>query len=298
VRKPRIGYIGVGLMGHGAAKNIVEKGYPLTVLGRRNRVPVDDLISRGAAEARSPADLAAHSDVIFLCLPSTSEVESVMLGRDGIVASAKSGLIVVDSTTADPTSTKRLGTMLAQKGCGMVDAPLGRSPKEAETGKLSTFLGGDLEHIESVRPIIECYAEVIIVAGSLGAAHALKLINNFIAIGTWTVVAEAVASAQKLGINLRTLFDVVSAGNANSNMFQVTMPWVLEGDDSRMRARISTPSKDMCLYCRTVDNAMIPAPLAQAVHKFLQGVCADGDGDWLMPLLPGIIASKIGVPIR
>jgi 3-hydroxyisobutyrate dehydrogenase-like beta-hydroxyacid dehydrogenase len=294
----RVGYIGVGLMGHGAAKNILEKGYPLAILGHRNRTPVDDLVSRGAVEVGSALELMAQSEVIFLCLPSTTEVEAIMLGADGLIQHARPGLIVVDSTTADPNSTRRLSAMLAAKGCGMIDAPLGRSPKEAELGKLSTYLAGAPADIEQVRPIIECYAEVVIVAGDLGAAHALKLINNFISIGTWSVVAEAVACAHKLGVNLQTLFDVVSAGNANSNMFQVTMPWVLRGDDSRMQARISIPAKDMRLYCRTMAEAGLPAPLALPVSQFLDQVCAEGHGDRLMPLLPGIVAAKIDAPIR
>ncbi len=162
---------------------------------------------------------------------------------------------------------------------------------------MSTYLGGTEADINRVHPIIECYAEVIIVAGHLGAAYAMKLINNFIVIGTWSVVAEAIAAAQKLGVDLSKLFEVVSAGNANSNMFQVTMPWVLHGDDSRMQARISIPAKDMRLYCRTIAEARIPGPLALPVSQFLEQVCAEGNAYRLMPLLPGIVAAKIGAPI-
>src|SRR6185437_9170076 len=113
----RVGYIGVGLMGHGAAKNILAKGYPLTILGNRNRTPVEDLVRRGAREAASLAELAAASDVVFTCLPSTVEVERVVLGEGGLLAHCRPGMIHVDSTTADPDSTRRLGSLYAERGC-------------------------------------------------------------------------------------------------------------------------------------------------------------------------------------
>ncbi|HYT97682.1 MAG TPA: NAD(P)-dependent oxidoreductase, partial [Casimicrobiaceae bacterium] len=152
--KQRIGYIGVGLMGHGAAKNILQKGYSLTIMGHRNRAPVDDLIALGAREAKTPADVARASDVVFLCLPSTVEVEQTIYGESGVLEGASKGLIVVDSTTADPRSTQRIGVDLAKKGVRMADAPMGRTPKEAEAGKLSTFIGGDASTVRELKPII------------------------------------------------------------------------------------------------------------------------------------------------
>src|SRR6266540_877490 len=179
--KQRIGYIGVGLMGHGAAKNILQKGYPLTIMGHRNRSPVDDLVALGAREVKTAADVARASEVLFLCLPSTIEVEHAIYGASGVLEGAAKGLIVVDSTTADPRSTQRIGADLAKKGIRMADAPLGRTPKEAEAGKLSTFIGGEPETVRELKPIVECYADTIIEAGVLGSGHTLKLINNFIA---------------------------------------------------------------------------------------------------------------------
>src|ERR1700686_5060228 len=123
-------------MGHGAAKNILDKAYPLIVMGHRNRTPVEDLVGRGAREAKSPADVARQSDILFLCLPSSVEVEATVYGRDGLLDGGHAGLIVVDSTTADPSSTRRIAGDLEKMGVRMVDAPLGRTPKEAELGAL------------------------------------------------------------------------------------------------------------------------------------------------------------------
>src|SRR5207244_5442937 len=120
-------------------------------------------------EATTPADIAQASDVVFLCLPSTVEVEHTIYAEGGVLEGAAKGLIVVDSTTADPRSTQRIGADLAKNGIRMADAPLGRTPKEAEAGKLSTFVGGEPETVREVKPILECYADTIIEAGPLGA---------------------------------------------------------------------------------------------------------------------------------
>jgi 3-hydroxyisobutyrate dehydrogenase-like beta-hydroxyacid dehydrogenase len=294
----RIGYVGIGLMGHGAAKNILLKGYPVTILGHRNRAGVDDLVARGAAEAASAADLAGACDVVFTCLPSSIEVEAIMFGAGGLLEGFRPGMILVDSTTADPGSTKRIGQVLAERGCAMVDAPVGRTPREAEEGKLNTFLGGDPDVIAKIKPIVSCYADTIIEAGPLGSGHMLKLVNNFISIGTNAVIAEAVATAARLGLDLRKLYEVVSSGGANSAMFQMVMPWALEGDDSRLKGPLRIAGKDMRFYCRLAEATGGPAFVAQAVNQTYMLANAMGHGERFMPTLPGILAGLNGVKIR
>lgn len=296
--KQRIGYIGVGLMGHGVAVNILRHGYPLTIAGHRNRAPVDDLVTRGAVEAATPADVARASDIVFMCLPSSVEVDATVYGENGVLAGSRSGLILVDSTTADPRSTQRIGADLAVRGIRMADAPVGRTPKEAEEGKLSTFVGGDPDLVRTLRPIIECYADTIIEAGELGAGHTLKLMNNFISIGTSAVIAEAVATAAKLGVDLRKLYDVVSAGGANSKMFQMMMPWVLEGDASHLKGPLRIAAKDMRFYTKLAESAPATAFIAQAVNQVYQLAIIQGHGERYMPVLPGILAELNGCKIR
>lgn len=294
----RVGYIGVGLMGHGAARNILANGYELTVLGHRNRGPVEDLVAAGASEARSPAEVAARSEVVFTCLPSSVEVEATVLGPGGLLESFRPGMIHVDSTTADPISTRGLAAAYAERGCAMVDGPLGRTPREAELGQLSTFLGGDAEAVARVRPIIACYADTIMEAGPIGSGHTLKLVNNFISIGTSAVIAEAVATAAKLGVDLRTLHEVVSSGGADSRMFQMMMPWVLEGDDSRLKGPLRIAGKDLRFYCRMAEGAGAPAFVAQSASQLYQLANALGHAERFMPTLPGILAQLIGAPFR
>jgi len=296
--KPRIGYIGVGLMGHGAAKNIGAKGYKLTVMGHRNRAPVDDLVQRGAAEGKSAAGMARASDILFLCLPSTVEVETMVYGAGGVLEGAHDGLIVVDSTTADPNSTRRIAGDLAAKGARMADAPLGRTPKEAEEGKLSTYVGGEPEVVAAIRPVLECYADTIVAVGALGAGHTLKLINNFISIGNCAVIAEAAATAAKMGVDMRKFHEVISAGGANSKMFQMVMPWVLDGDDSHLKGPLRIAGKDLRFYTRLAEQAPAAAFIAQAVNQTLLLCNVRGHGERFLPVLPGILAELNGAKIR
>ena len=180
----------------------------------------------------------------------------------------------------------------------MVDAPVGRSPKEAEAGKLNTFVGGDPDIVAKVRPVIACYADTIIDAGPLGSGHMLKLINNFISIGTCAVISEAVATASKLGMDLAKVYEVVSSGGANSAMFQMVMPWALAGDDSRLKGPLRIAAKDMRFYCRLAEAAPATAFIAQAVNQTYQLALLQGHGEQYMPVLPGILAGLNGVKIR
>ena len=296
--KPRIGFIGVGLMGHGAAKNILDKGYALTIMGHRNREPVDDLVKRGAKESKSAAEVARGSDILFLCLPSWVEVEAMVYGAGGVLEGAHAALIVVDSTTADPNSTRRIAASLAGKGARMADAPLGRTPKEAEAGKLSTYVGGDPAVVAAIKPVQECFADTIVEVGALGMGHTLKLINNFISIGNCAVIAEAAATAAKMGVDMRKFYEVVSAGGANSKMFQMVMPWVLEGDDSQLKGPLRIAGKDLRFYTRRADQAPAAAFIAQAVNQTLQLCNVRGHGERFLPVLPGILAELNGAKIR
>ncbi len=293
-----LGYIGVGLMGHGAAANILAKsGRPLTVMGNRNRAPVDDLVGRGAVEAKTAAEVARNCGVVFLCLPSDVEVEATVYGPDGLLAGCHEGMVLVDSTTNDPVMTRRVGADLAARGCTMVDAALGRSPKEAEAGTLSTYVGGAPDDIARVRPLLECFADTIVVCGPLGAGTTAKLVNNCISIGTCAVIAEAFATAAKLGVDLERQCEVIEAGGANGRMFQTMKPWILEGDDSLLKGPMRIAWKDMRTYNRLAEGATSVAVIASAISQLYRLVNMAGHAERYMPVLPGILAEMAGAKI-
>ena len=136
-----VGFIGLGFMGHGMAKNIVDKGYPLTVMGRSKREAIEDLTRRGAVEVKTAAEVAARSTIVFLCVTGSTDVEAIVRGENGLAGGLKPGSIIVDCSTADPNSTLALAAEFAPRGVHFVDAPLGRTPKEAWEGTLDTMVG-------------------------------------------------------------------------------------------------------------------------------------------------------------
>ncbi|HEX6114365.1 MAG TPA: NAD(P)-dependent oxidoreductase [Geminicoccaceae bacterium] len=292
----RIGFIGAGLMGHGMAKNIMEKGYPLTVLAHRNRARIEDLLARGATEAKSPEELARGSDVVILCVPSSAEVELCVFGENGIRAGAHEGLIVIDCTTAEPTSTERVATALASESVRFADAPLTRSPKDAEAGKLNALVGADAATLAVILPVLETFSENVFHIGPVGSGHKLKLINNFLSQGVAALVAEAVTTATKAGVDLQMLFDVVSAGGANSAVFQRFMPWVL-GEDSAMAFKLKNGQKDVRYYTHLAEAVGSTAFLGEAVHQIYTLAAAQGEGESYVPALARALGKVNGVRI-
>jgi 3-hydroxyisobutyrate dehydrogenase-like beta-hydroxyacid dehydrogenase len=285
-------------MGHGAAKNILEKGYPLTIMGNRNRVPLDDLVGRGAEEARTPAEVASASGVVFLCLPSSVEAEKTVYGENTLLGGMTAGKILVESTTNDPNVTRKVGADLAARGCEMLDAALGRTPKEAEAGALSTYVGGDAVLLERVRPILAAYADTIVHCGPLGAGTTAKLVHNCISIGTCAVIAEASATAAKLGVDLAKQTEVIEAGGANGKMFQMMKPWILDGDDSALRGPLRIAWKDTRTYNQMAEAAPAIAIVASAVSQLYRLANLQGHAETFMPALPGILAEIAGVKIH
>ena len=174
----RVGLIGVGLMGHGIGKNILAKGFALKVMAHRNRGPVDDLIARGASEAATPAEIAADSDLVILCVTGTPQVESIVYGEHGLAFAERRGLIIADCSTAEPHSTIRIAADLAKHGVMFVDTPMTRTPKEAEDGKLGLMVGGAAETVEKIRPVLECFADTIILSSFCSSATEISNLPN------------------------------------------------------------------------------------------------------------------------
>lgn len=263
----RVGLIGVGLMGYGIGKNIVTKGHSLKVLAHRNREPVEKLLKLGATEGRSPREIAAESDVVILCVTGSPQVEEVVYREDGLLAGVHQGLIVADCSTAEPSSTLKVAADIQKKGGRFADTPLTRTPVEAEAGKLGLMTGGDEATLGELRPVLDCFAETIIHAGGIGAGHKLKLINNFIALGTATVVAEAITAATKAGVDLQALHDIVVAGGANSVMFQRLMKVPLADDDTALKFAVGTARKDLRYYTNMTEQVSATSFVAEVVHQ-------------------------------
>ena len=265
--KKRVGLIGVGMMGHGIGKNIVTKGHSLIVLAHKNRAPIESLIKHGATEGKTPKEIAEKSDVVLLCVTGSPQVEDVVYRKDGLLEGVHQGLIVADCSTAEPSSTVRVAGDIIAKGGRFADTPLTRTPNEAEAGKLGLMTGGDDATLAELRPILECFAEAIIHAGPVSSGHRLKLINNFIALGTAAVISEGVTAARMAGVDLQALHDIVAAGGANSVMFGRLMKLALQNDDTALKFAIGTARKDLRYYTNMTEQISATSFIAESVHQ-------------------------------
>ena len=280
---PGIGFIGIGMMGHGMAKNLLAKGFPLALKVNRNRERAADLLAAGAAEAKSNADVAAHADVVILCVTGSPQVEEIVFGAQGLLEAARRGLMVIDTSTAEPQSTARIRDALAAKGTTFVDAPLARTPKEAEEGRLNAMVGASDADFAAAKPVLAAFCENIFHVGPPGAGHTLKLVNNFMALTIAASIGEAFAVAAKAGVRLDKLFEVVSQGALNSNIFQMIAGGAIQGDLTRMKFSIANAAKDLRYYTHLAESLPVPSQIGEAVHQsYLQAV-ALGLGERLLP---------------
>ncbi len=293
----RIGFIGVGMMGHGMAKNLVTKGFSVTVLGHRNRAPVEDLVKLGAKEGKNPADLARNCDIVFICVTGSPQVEETVYKKDGLLEGARDGLIVVDTSTSEPDSTLKIAADLKARGTTLVDAPLARTPKEAEEGRLNVMVGADPAVFAKIEPVLKAFAENIFHVGPLGAGHKLKLINNFLAMGQAALIAEAMAMAAKVGVDLDAFVKVVGAGGVNSGIFQMMAPPALKGDLATFKFGLSNGQKDLRYYTHMAESAGFPAFLGEMVHQIFVQASLAGFGDKFVPSLLEMQEKVNGVKI-
>jgi len=276
----RIGFVGLGLMGHGIAKNLIAKGFPLTIRVHRNRKPAEDILAAGAREVKTNAELARASDIVILCVTGSPQIEEIIYGPDGILGAAREGLIVVDTSTAEPSSTAKIRDDLALKGTRYVDAPLARTPKEAEEGRLNTMVGADEATFAQLKPVLSAYCENVIHVGGPGHGHMLKLVNNFMAMAIATATAEACAACAKSGVSIKKLHEIISAGAINSGIFQMTAGKMLEsGDLSGLKFTLVNAMKDLRYYTHMVEALPSPAIVGEAVHQSLVNANLLGFGD-------------------
>jgi 3-hydroxyisobutyrate dehydrogenase-like beta-hydroxyacid dehydrogenase len=275
---PSIGFIGLGMMGHGIAKNLLKKGHALRFKAHRSRATLQDLLDAGAVEVDTRAALA-QADIVILCVTGSPQVEEIVYGNDGLLAAARPGLVVIDTSTAEPASSTRIRNDFAAKGTTFIDAPLARTPKEAEEGRLNTMVGAADADFEALRPVFAAFCENIIHVGPPGHGHVLKLVNNMLAMSMAASIAEAMAAAAKAGLSLQKVFDVVSAGGVNSGIFQMMVGRALQGDLAGLKFAIGNAQKDLRYYTHLTESLPTVSFMAEAAHQTFVQAANLGYGD-------------------
>ena len=294
-----IGFIGLGLMGHGIARNIVEKGYALNVVAHRNRAPIDDLVKRGATEVKSIREIGEQSSIVFLCVTGSREVEAAIRGADGLMVTLKPGAVIVDCSTADPTSTVALAEELAAAGIALADAPLGGTPVQAAEGKLSAMVGATDEAFARIKPVVETWAAKIVHIGGPGDGHKMKLLNNFLSLGYAAIYAEALTLAKKVGISPERFDSVIRGGRMDNGFYQTFMGYTIEGNREAHKFTLSNALKDLMYLESMADNAKVLNPVGNATkNSFLLAYAAGGDGpENYVPHLPEYVGRASGVDL-
>lgn len=293
-----IGFIGLGLMGHGMAKNIVEAGYPLRVMAHRKREAVDDLVGRGAVEVATPKEMAEASEIIFLCVTGSPQVEGTIRGESGLLAGLQPDAIVVDCSTSDPVSTLALAEELQAAGGHLADAPLSRTPKEAWEGTLDAMVGASPEVFARIKPVIDTWAGVIVHLGATGLGHKMKLINNFLGMGYGVLYSEALALARKSGLSAEQFDSVIRPGRLSNGFYETFMKWTLEQDENAHRFAISNAHKDMAYLANLAVAVGAVNPMQSVVKNAYAAMEAAGEGERYVPMLADFVARANGLKVE
>ncbi len=268
--KQKIGFVGVGMMGHGMAKNLLNKGFEVTVMAHKNRKPIEDLLEQGAREAKTPRQVAEQSDIVILCVTGAPQVDQVVYDKDGMLEVFRPGMILLDCSTSEPTLCERVAKDLASLGASYVDAPLARTPVEAEAGKLNTMVGADEKIFAEVRPVLETFCENIFYMGAIGSGARTKLIYNLITMGHAALISEALCACAATGVDLNRFAKVVGGGNANSGIFQMIVPKILEQNDySGLKFSLVNAAKDLRYYNRMTSEIPLSGNMGPAVLNAL-----------------------------
>ncbi len=280
--KPTIGFIGLGLMGGNMAENLQNRGFELVVYGR-NEDAISKVLARGKAhQANSPRELAEACDIVMLCVTTSDVVESLIYNEDGILAGIKDGGVVIDFGTSIPASTRKIGRDLAEKGAGMIDAPLGRTPAHARDGLLNIMAAGDRATFDKVKPVLDEQGENVFFVGELGAGHATKLINNFMGMTTVCAMSQAFAVADRSGIDRGLLYEIMSAGPSNSPFMGFCKNYAVDGI-SDLGFSINNANKDLSYFLKLAEDMGTRTEIAEGTSSNLKAAAKAGLGDGNVP---------------
>jgi 3-hydroxyisobutyrate dehydrogenase-like beta-hydroxyacid dehydrogenase len=284
MQKPHIGFIGLGLMGRAMVSRLLDLGYPLTILGNRDRSGLDEALGRGAKEAGTAKELAASTDIVMLCMGTSAHVEARAYGPDGFIEGAKPDQIVIDFGTSLPASTRKIGAALSANSAIYMDAPLGRTPSHAYDGKLNIMAAGSDAAYQRVHPVLTDLGENVFHLGALGAGHTIKLINNFYGMTTAAAMSEAFAMADAAGIERQKLYSVMAAGPLRSGMMDFIRNYAVDGQMD-LAFSIANAAKDVGYYREMASALGAQSRMSTGTHATLTEARDNGAAEKMVPEL-------------
>lgn len=291
----RVGYIGLGLMGSGMARNLMKAGHTL-VVHNRSRAIVDEFAQEGAIPATSPREVAQQVDFVFTNLPDSPDVELVVLGEDGIIEGAHDGLVFIDNSTIKPETARLIAERLAEKGVPALDAPVSGGDIGARAGTLSIMVGGPQAAFERTLPLFEAMGKTITWVGESGAGQIAKVANQIVVAGTMVAMGEALVMAQKTGVDPARVVQAISQGAAQC--------WALDNKPPKIFARDLGPgfkaymqAKDLKIVVDTGRTYGVPIPLTAVAHQLYEAMLAMGNGELDNSAIVTVFEALAGVTV-
>jgi 3-hydroxyisobutyrate dehydrogenase len=289
-----IGFLGLGTMGAAMAANLARAGFELTVWNRTaGRAP--ELDELGVRRAATPAEVAAASDVVVICVSDTPDVEAVLFGPDGLARGAHPGMLVIDCSTISPAATRDFASRLQGAGVAIVDAPVSGGSEGAQKATLTIFVGGEAADFELARPVLAALGKTITHVGPVGAGQAVKAVNQVIIAGTYLGVAEGIVLAMKSGLDVEQVVEALGGGAAQS--------WVLANRSGRMIAndyplgfKVALHRKDLGIALDLARELGADLPVAGLAADLETGLIGDGHADDDMSALARAIRARSGLP--
>ena len=290
-----VGFIGLGRMGFGMAKNLLQAGVPLVVCDVNQR-PVQALMEEGAKTAEDPADLAALVGLLFVCVPSEAEVEKVLFGERGVSDGVKS-LRVIDTTTMNHGTVLRLAEQSKNAGLSYSDCPISGLPFRAENGTLTMMFGGDLEVFADAKPYLDIMGEFVVRCGDVGMGQLMKAVNNIIYDVNIATIAEVMPLAVRAGLDPETLAEVLTTASARSFAGEHFIPRILEGrfeGDFSMQAAY----KDIVNIREVALRLQASMPVVDAMVSTYQAAIDMGFGDQPKSAMIKVYENRLGQEVR
>ncbi len=290
----RLAFIGLGIMGGPMAGHLLATGHPL-VVNTRTQSRANDLLARGATWAPFPADAAHDADVIFLCLPDTPDVETVLLGDNGVIDGAKSGAIIVDHSTISPAATRAMAARLREKSVTLLDGPVSGGDVGAKNATLSIMVGGDASAFATVEPLLRLMGKTITHCGDSGTGQLTKLVNQILVTVTNLATCEALTFAKKTGLDLAKTIPALAGGAAGSWQWANLGPRMIKNDFAP-GFTIDLQQKDLRLVLEAARESGSPVLAASLVHQLFTSAQAMGNGkegtQALFKVVQSLAASK------
>jgi 3-hydroxyisobutyrate dehydrogenase-like beta-hydroxyacid dehydrogenase len=293
----RIGFVGLGIMGSRQAANLARAGYELTVYNRTRATAEAWVAEHGGTAAETPAAVGAASDLVITMVVDGDQVRAALLGPDGVAEGAAPGTLCVDMSTIAPSQTRAIGAELAERGLRLLDAPVTGSSPKAEAGTLTIMAGGTAEDYARAEPLLRVMGELVVHVGELGQGEMLKIINNSVAAANAATVAEALIVAQRTGVDLDALVQVMGNGSGGSAMLELKSGAMREHDYTTL-FKLEHMLKDVRLCLEESQAAAVPFAAAARARDVLVACMARGHGDddfaALIEALEAFAATRLG----